>query len=75
MEVAIRVDVVNWVIDDIAVTIEVLRIVWLPDKRVRADESAKLWVIVSAAIVVEAALWIKDVAGEAADGIADALIP
>ena len=72
MEVSIRVDVVNRVVKDVAVAVEILWIIWFTDKWVGRDEAAKLRVIVSAAIVVEAALWIKDVAGEAPKRIAGA---
>jgi hypothetical protein len=68
--IAIRVDGVDRVVKYIAVAIKVLRVIRLPDKRVWGDESAQFRVIVSAAIVVEAALWIKNVACEAAQRIA-----
>ena len=66
-------DVVDGIVDDVTIPIEALRIADIRNRRVRADESTKLCVIVPAAIVVEAALWIKDLAGEAAQGVSATL--
>lgn len=74
VEVSIGVDVVDWVIDHIAIAVMVLGVIELRDKRVWADESSKLWVIVSATIVVETGLWIKHVAGESPAGIANSFL-
>jgi len=52
-----------------------LGVPWAWDKRIGGDESAKLWVIVPPAIVVEAAFWIKLLAGETAQGVSGTFRP
>lgn len=64
-----RIDVIDRVIKGVAVTVEGLRITGLWDKRIGADKPRKLWVIVPAAIVVEATFRIKLLACEAMRGI------
>lgn len=75
MEVPIRVNAIDGVVDDIAVAVMALGVINVGDKWIGADESRKLWIIVPAAIVVEARFGIKNMAGEAAEGIPSAFLP
>ena len=60
-----RVDVFDRVVSDITVAIQPLRVARRRNDRIGTDEACKLWIIVSGAIVVEARLWIKYLAGKA----------
>jgi len=71
--VTIWINVIDGVVNDIAIPIEALRIADIRNRGIWADKPAQLRVIVSAAIVVEAGLRIKNLASEAAQGVSATL--
>jgi hypothetical protein len=66
-----RVDVLDRIVSGIAVAIKRLWVAGAWDDRIGGDKACQLWIIVSGAIVVEAALWIKYLAGESPFGVND----
>ena len=71
---SIGIDVVDRVIDHIAVAVEALRITGIRNRRIWGDPSRQLWVIVSAAVVEKAGLRVLDLAVEAPERFSCALL-